>query len=35
MDRVQEAFKGTQAKLLTTNLTQEQEAKLREAFAEE
>jgi uncharacterized membrane protein len=34
-DRVQEAFKGTQATLIASNLTQEQEAKLREAFAEE
>jgi uncharacterized membrane protein len=32
--RVQEAFKGTHASLITTNLTQEQEAKLRAAFSE-
>jgi len=34
-DRVRDAFKGTDATLISTNLSQEQEAKLREAFAEE
>jgi uncharacterized membrane protein len=34
-DRVRDAFKGTQAELLHTNLSAEQEAKLREVFAEE
>ena len=35
LDKVEEAFKGTHAELLRTNLTNEQEAKLREAFADE
>jgi uncharacterized membrane protein len=35
MDRVQGAFSGEKAELLTTNLSKEQEAKLREAFAED
>jgi uncharacterized membrane protein len=34
-DRVREAFRGTKMTLITTDLTQEQEAKLREAYAEE
>jgi uncharacterized membrane protein len=34
-DRVKEAFKGTQMTLIASNLTQEQEARLREVFAEE
>jgi uncharacterized membrane protein len=33
-DRVLEEFKQTGATLVSTNLTHEQEAKLREAFAE-
>jgi uncharacterized membrane protein len=35
VDKVKDAFKGTDATLISTNLSQEQEAKLREAFAEE
>ena len=35
LDKVEDAFKGTQAKLLRTNLSNEQEAKLREAFADD
>jgi uncharacterized membrane protein len=35
MDRVREAFSGVQAELIHTNLSHEEEAKLREAFAEE
>jgi uncharacterized membrane protein len=31
-DRVLDAFRGTQAELISTNLSSEQEAKLREAF---
>jgi len=33
-DKVLEEFKQTGATLVSTNLTHEQEAKLREAFAE-
>jgi uncharacterized membrane protein len=35
VDRVKEAFAGHQAELVHTNLSAEQEAKLREAFSEE
>jgi uncharacterized membrane protein len=35
LDRVEAAFKGVSAELISTNLSNEQEAKLREAFAEE
>ena len=35
MDRVTDRFKNTQAELISTNLTNDQEAKLREAFSEE
>jgi uncharacterized membrane protein len=35
LDKVEEAFKGTHAQLLRTNLSNEQEAKLREAFADD
>jgi uncharacterized membrane protein len=35
LDKVEEAFKGTHAQLVSTNLSQEQEDKLREAFAED
>src|SRR5215472_18470268 len=35
MDRVTDQFKDTKAELISTNLTSEQEAKLREAFSEE
>jgi uncharacterized membrane protein len=35
VDKVKDAFRGQQAELIHTNLSQEQEAKLREAFAEE
>jgi uncharacterized membrane protein len=35
IDKVQDAFKGTHAELIQTNLSDEQEAKLREAFAED
>jgi uncharacterized membrane protein len=34
MDRVQDAFKGTDAELISTNLSEEQEERLREVFAE-
>lgn len=34
-DKVLDQFKGTGASLLSTNLTNEQEARLREAFSEE
>jgi uncharacterized membrane protein len=34
-ERVQEAFKGTNMTLIATNLSKEQEDKLREAFVEE
>jgi uncharacterized membrane protein len=33
-DKVRDAFEGTQAELLHTNLSNEQEAKLREVFSE-
>ena len=35
MDRVSDRFKDKQAELISTNLTNDQEAKLREAFSEE
>jgi uncharacterized membrane protein len=35
IDRVKEAFHGTQAELVASNLSSEEEAKLREVFAEE
>jgi uncharacterized membrane protein len=35
IDKVRDAFKGTNPQLLETNLSNEQEAKLREVFAEE
>jgi uncharacterized membrane protein len=35
LDKVEEAFKGTHAQLVSTNLSKEQEDKLREAFAED
>jgi len=35
IDRVQEAFSGTSGQLLETNLSKEDEAKLREVFAED
>ena len=35
MDKVHDAFKNTQPELIQTNLSDEQEAKLREAFSEE
>jgi uncharacterized membrane protein len=35
LDRVRDAFAGKQAELLETNLSAEQEARLREAFVEE
>ncbi len=34
MDKVMDAFKGQQAEIISTNLSKEQEANLREAFAE-
>ena len=34
-DRVRNEFKGSEAELITTNLSEDQEAKLREAFAQE
>lgn len=34
LDRVVDAFKGTEAEVITTNLSKEQEEQLREAFAE-
>ena len=34
-DRVRDEFKGTEAELMSTNLSAEQESKLREAFAED
>ena len=34
MDKVRDAFAGQQAQLISTNLSQEQEDKLREAFSE-
>jgi uncharacterized membrane protein len=33
MDRVRNEFRGTEAELISTNLSEDQEAKLREAFA--
>jgi uncharacterized membrane protein len=35
LDKVEAAFKGTQAQLVSTNLSKEQEDKLREAFADD
>ena len=35
IDRVKEEFPATDAELISTNLSNEQEAKLREAFAQE
>jgi uncharacterized membrane protein len=35
MDKVHDAFAGVEAELITTNLSKEEEDKLREAFAEE
>jgi uncharacterized membrane protein len=35
VDKVSEAFKGTKMELIQSNLTAEQEAKLKEAFGEE
>ena len=35
MDKVQDAFDGINAELIQTNLSEEQEAKLREAFADD
>jgi uncharacterized membrane protein len=35
LDRVRDEFRGTEAELITTNLSAEQEQKLREAFANE
>jgi uncharacterized membrane protein len=35
MDKVKDAFSGVEAELIQTNLSNEDEAKLREAFAEE
>jgi uncharacterized membrane protein len=35
LDAVRGAFAGTHAELIRTNLTDDQEAKLREAFAED
>ena len=35
MDKVKERFEGSQAELISTNLTDADEAKLREAFGEE
>jgi uncharacterized membrane protein len=35
IDKVEEAFKGVQATLISTNLSKEQEDKLREAFSED
>jgi len=35
LDKVEEAFKGTHGQLISTNLSKEQEDKLREAFAED
>ena len=35
MDKVQREFEGTEAELISTNLSEEQEAKLREAMAQE
>jgi uncharacterized membrane protein len=35
VDKVREAFEGQQAELIHTNLSNEDEAKLREAFVED
>jgi uncharacterized membrane protein len=35
IDRIRAEFQGTEAELITTNLSADQEQKLREAFAEE
>ena len=35
MDKVEEAFKGTEMELIQSNLTKEQEAQLQAAFGEE
>jgi uncharacterized membrane protein len=35
IDKVAAEFEGTQAELISTNLSGEQEARLREAFAQE
>jgi uncharacterized membrane protein len=35
LDKVRDAFPGADAELIHTNLSDEDEAKLREAFAEE
>jgi uncharacterized membrane protein len=35
IDRVRSEFAGTEAELISTNLSADQEAKLREAFADE
>jgi uncharacterized membrane protein len=35
LDKVEEAFKGSHGRLISTNLSKEQEDKLREAFAED
>jgi uncharacterized membrane protein len=35
MDKVSDAFKDTNAELIQTNLSEEEEAKLRSAFEEE
>ena len=35
MDRVASQFEGTDAELISTNLSSDQESKLREAFSEE
>jgi uncharacterized membrane protein len=35
LDKVKDAFQGQHADLIQTNLSEEQEAKLREAFSEE
>ena len=35
VDKVKDAFAGTNAELIQTNLSDEEEAKLREVFAED
>ena len=35
LDKIKEAFAGVHAELIHTNLSNEEEAKLREAFADE
>jgi len=35
LDRVRDEFRGTEAELITTNLSSDQEQKLRDAFADE